>query len=145
MKLEEKHLCRWRPTSKLSTRSIHSLLRTERTGDKANFLQHFYTEVTERTSSKQCEATRNYKLIQRYSFEAKTTTGEAGSWNLPYLWGEIWESTKLLLVCVLLPQWWYEDCRQICGGHDNCNITVRTLTYPSQSIKYMNIIIFLDI
>jgi hypothetical protein len=31
----------------LSTRSIHLLLRTEQTGDKVNFLQHFYTEVLE--------------------------------------------------------------------------------------------------
>jgi len=43
----------------------------------------------ERKLSKQSEATRNYKLIQWYSFEEKTTTGEAGSLNFPRLWGEI--------------------------------------------------------
>jgi hypothetical protein len=44
-----------------------------------NFLQQFYAEVMERKLSKQSEATRNYKLTQKYSFEENTTTGEAGS------------------------------------------------------------------
>jgi len=44
-----------------------------------NFVQHFYTELMERKSTKQSKATRNYKLIQRYSSAGKTTTGEAGS------------------------------------------------------------------
>jgi hypothetical protein len=64
----------------LTTRSIHPLLGTEQTGDKVNFLQHFYIEVVERKLTKQSEATRNYKLIQRYSFEEKNNYRR--SWKL---------------------------------------------------------------
>ena len=102
----------------------------------------------ERKLSKESEATLNYKLIQRYSFEEKNYYRR--SWKLKLILSVgrnlrihktafgLRVTATMVALRLQTDLWWSWLV------HDDCNITVRTLTYPSHSIKYRNITLSLD-